>query len=896
MVFVKLLFIIIIIIPISLSTKCKNNNFNKILPNNQINFKINTKIESCYEYSLIPTKDKIVLIFSKGNSTSAEVLIYKSKSDISIKNNLYKNFYERFLIWENQFKEIDVKNFFENIYIIIRDPNLQKRKEYENNFILYDTEIPIPLKEGKPLTMKFFLSNNKYKFIYLSRSNLTFIYSTKIKSKKYINVTYDNQVIIEKQIDETDQIFNLKTENNEQKYLNLTIENFEEDKENQEFSIVIYEKDIFNFVEIEKYKIINLNYINLNKDDEKQIFYFYYNMENSTKSNSINFKLDPLAYKKQYINIASGIYHSSKELNQEEFKKYFNFEKNIFPIEYDLNSDEYKRIYFVDTDTSFSYRYIYFKIEISKLPNYYSPKNILISIWDEIEEIKLNNINYYQTTIINKEIKPYIPIYFKLKINKEENYIFYSPYPKNTMYIKGDLIVKVEQNIKINKEYFEDKNELFILSNISEFTLSILGSEPSNLTFYIEKFIKDDLSIRENIRNEEPINIKFEEEDCKLKRKKYLLGIYDKEIYTKLKNTYIKYWTSNDGEMNVYYKNNINLDGDSLFPFSDKYIKKKEDNFALKNYFDFFTFICSKPGTLSLRPAYKTFNETTYIIGQNTIKTINIDKNIVIIKLTAPKVAPAHFLHFAIYSVYGKKIRICPDTPELFNETIFEGDIIFKLKIDLYKYKEDQLAFKVNSTESTKIQVVEIIHYNFSEYTILKNSKMTHFTDNNFVKFINRNTKKIKIIIKGLYNIPFNYGLVKLFSDDIDYLPMAFFFRNTTFIQKPKDIEVIEINNTFYGKNNDDKKYLAFLFSIPRANYYEFDAQVIEEDLDENNGWKKEGNKYIIILIIIGIIIIISFLINVLIFFIIKKNNNKNKFEMDVEKMVNQPLNDENGY
>ena len=365
------------------------------------------------------------------------------------------------------------------------------------------------------------------------------------------------------------------------------------------------------------------------------------------------------------------------------------------------------------------------------------------------------------------------------------------------MYIKGDLIVKVEQNIKINKEYFEDKNELFILSNISEFTLSILGSEPSNLTFYIEKFIKDDLSIRENIRNEEPINIKFEEEDCKLKRKKYLLGIYDKEIYTKLKNTYIKYWTSNDGEMNVYYKNNINLDGDSLFPFSDKYIKKKEDNFALKNYFDFFTFICSKPGTLSLRPAYKTFNETTYIIGQNTIKTINIDKNIVIIKLTAPKVAPAHFLHFAIYSVYGKKIRICPDTPELFNETIFEGDIIFKLKIDLYKYKEDQLAFKVNSTESTKIQVVEIIHYNFSEYTILKNSKMTHFTDNNFVKFINRNTKKIKIIIKGLYNIPFNYGLVKLFSDDIDYLPMAYFFRNTTFIQKPKDIEVIEINILF---------------------------------------------------------------------------------------------------
>ena len=367
-------FLILIIIPFTLSFLCTNKKFVSIPSNTKIDFKIGYKTEACYEYSLNSKRNKISLVFSEINSATTEVLLYKSKSDISIKNDTYQNYYNRFLIYENSIKEIDLKDFEENLYIIIREENNSDRKIFEYNFILY--EPPILLKEGKPISMKYFISNYKYEFIFISNKNLTLVYSTKIKSKKYINIEYNNHTLIERQIDESDHIFYLENKEKEQKYLYITIEDTDEHEKDQEFSLVVYEKGKYEFFEINKNEIINKEYINLNKGEEKQKFLFYYKLEKSTKANTINFRFDSYSNIKGYINIDTGFYHSSKELNQEEFQKYFNFEYNKFPIEYELNSDNYKKIYFQDSDTSFPYRYIYFKIEISKLENYYSPKNI----------------------------------------------------------------------------------------------------------------------------------------------------------------------------------------------------------------------------------------------------------------------------------------------------------------------------------------------------------------------------------------------------------------------------------------------------------------------------------------------------------------------------------------
>ena len=91
-----------------------------------------------------------------------------------------------------------------------------------------------------------------------------------------MNVTYNDKVIVEKQIDDTDKIFYLKSDDLTNKYLNIEVEDIEPGNEDQEFSIIVYEKGITQFIEIGKNEQIDLNYINLNQNDEVQTFLYYF--------------------------------------------------------------------------------------------------------------------------------------------------------------------------------------------------------------------------------------------------------------------------------------------------------------------------------------------------------------------------------------------------------------------------------------------------------------------------------------------------------------------------------------------------------------------------------------------------------------------------------------------
>lgn len=880
-------FLILILFPLSLSHTCLEGNFLPTLVNEENIFAVGPNSEGCFLYLLSKTKNKISLIFPKMISPSAEIVIYKSKSDISMKDNSYVNYVDRFLASENTFKEIDVKDFDQYIFIIIRDHNFSE--EYSNKFILYDTQIPIPLHDGKPITMKYFFSTNIYNFVYMSKGNFTFIYSSKVKLKKYINATYNNQTKIERKIDETDEILYLKSYEPTEKYFYFTVEDIEPGTEDQEFSVIVYEGGIFKFNEIERNKKYTINYINCNKLDEPQIFFFYYLLGDLKGSNTINFKLDPAAYKTDYIKIVSGSFHSDKELKDDDFEKYFHFDKNKFPIEYDLDSEIYKKIYFQDTDTSYAYRYIFFKVEIYKLNNYYSPQNFLVTVGEEMSVIEYINMIFFSNNVITKIIKPYFPTYFKIILNPKERYIFVSPYPKNTIYIEGDLVKRDEnQNIIVNKDYYTDEDEVFAFTGLSEFTVAVFCSESFEANFYIERYNENDLIILENFRNNDPISITFRQDECAVNKKKYIVGIYNKEYYTKLNKTFVKYWTTKDGEMRAYYRNNITVEGKNLFPYAKKYSIEKEEYIYINNYVDFFTFTCIKAGTLTLRSTFKIFNETTHKIGQNTLNRIKIGSETEIVQLTSPIKPPVNYLHCAIFSCYGKKIKIYPDTPELFKETTIENDNIFTLKIDLSKFEPDQLAIKVKAEDKTEIEVVEIIKYNYTEYTVIKDNKMTHLTDNLFVRFLNNNSQKIKVTIKGLAGVPIAYGIVKLFTYDVDFLPYPTQFKDTIIRKTASEVENLEIQNNFYGVN-DNKKYTAFIFAITNFKYYEFDAQVIEGD-ESNSG----GNSLTIILFIIfGTVIII---IVVILYFFVKEKKKENKYEMEVEKIDNEPLDDENKY
>ena len=893
-------FCLLLLIHLSLSDYCADVAFDDLQENVHQEFQVSPGNEMCLRYLLSDQKSKISLMFFGSNSPSSEVVIYKSPSDIRLKDDSYEGYEERFLIDENEFKEIDVSDYDEYAYIIIRDT-----KDEDTNrgtFILYDSEMPIPLIKGQPLNMKRFMEGKSYEFTYTSSNNLTFVFSTKVKSKKYVTVKYGGETKVDKKLYDTDEILYLINPDSTVKDLDVVVEEIEPGKENEDFSVVLYENGPNEFIEIVQNEEKTINYLNLDKKGEKQSFFFYYSLNDQYESNTINFKLDPLASEKKYINISAGVYHSAKSLNKQEMEFNFHFDKNDLPIEYDRDSNIFKRIYFKDEEKSFKYRYVFFKVEISSLNEYFGSKDFIITIGDELEVIDLRSVDFYKAEIIDFEIEALFPKYYQLLLDPNERYIFTSPVPECSMFLEGDLLIKNETNhtLSVNHNYQDDPDELFGLWDYSNFTIRIFGEELIRKKIYIEKFKTDEVLINEVTRNDYPLDIELTQEDCRLGKRKYVVGIFNKTLYPKEDEIVItKFWTIlKEGEMTLYYRDNILLEGDSLFPIDKEYEVEKDKTFALDNYIDFFTITCTKPGIFSLRSLHKEYSETTITINQNSIDVTSIEGNeTTVILLSAPIKPPTEYLYFSLLSVEGEPITIEPDTPGMFNTTTIKGDQLFTLKIKLADFKVDELAVRVNSTERAVIEFLEVIRYNFTEYTVIESDGKTTLKSNHFIRFYDKNIDqiKVKVSFNDLNLVPVSYGFVRLSTDDTNYLPLASQFQEEYNITRKNLLnnEEIIVKNPFKDVK-DNKKYLAFIFSIQRYESHEYSIEIGE--ISEGGG----NTILIIILIIVGIIVVVG-VIALIIFFIGKRKGgeggshegNFGKFDDMEDDGNNHPLSPE---
>ena len=872
------LILISLLIQFSLSDLCVDTQFDELESNIHQEFQVSPGYEICLEYPLTETKSKISLMFFGSNSHSSEVVIYKSLSDISMKNDNYQDFEERFLIHENPFREIDVKEYEDYAYIIIRNPKDDDTDQ--GTLILYDSEIPIPLLNGQPLNMKRFMDDISYEFVYTSKNNLTFVYSSKVKSKKYLTIKYGGDTKVSRTLYATDEILYIINPDEDEKKLEVTVEEIEPGKENEDFSVVLYENGPGEFIEIPKNEEKAISYINLDKKDEKQSFFFYYMLSEEYESNTINFKLDPVANETKYINITAGQYHSSKSLSRYEMETNFHFDKNNLPVEYDRNSKIYKRIYYKDDDKSFKYRYIFFKVEISKLNEYFGSKDFIVTIGDELEVIDLRKLDYYKAHLIDFEAEALFPKYYKLLLDPEEEYIFTSPVPESSMFVEGDLINKnaTTRVISVNHNYYDDPDKIFFLIDFSELTIRIFDDELIRKKIFIEKFKSDEVLFNEFNRGEYPIDLEMSTEDCIFKRKKYIVGIYNETLYPVEDETVVtRYWTTiKGGDMTLYYRDNILLEGDSLFPYDKEYIVEKNKVFFLDNYIDFFTVVCNKPGIFSLRPLQKDFYEPTHRISQNAIDDIHIGNETEVIILSSSIIPKTDYLYFSLFSLDGVPVTIEPDLLGMFNTTTIKGDQLFKLKINLSEYKVDELAIRVNASESTRIEVLEVLHYNFTEYIVISKNGKSKLTDNHFIKFFDKNVDEVKIKISGLKNVKTAFGLVKLTTDDIDYLPLAYQFKEEYNITKKnlKENEEIILKNPFKDLK-DNKKYLAFIFSIQDYKYYEYNIEI-----DEINA-KGRNNVLILILELVGAALFIGLIVIIILCLCKKKKGGIHEGKFD---------------
>jgi hypothetical protein len=225
---------IILLLSISSCIQLPNAEFQELETMVKTVFNVNKDKEVYFKYKLNDTKGSIAIQFLLANLYTIEVLIYKTSEDTEPFMN--------YTMAKEPFKEIDVTDFGEYVYIVIRETFQYYYKDY---ITIYNPSEIIDLKSGEPLVINKFLSNGKYEMTFSSELNSTLLYNTynTISSNRTITITTDNDThIIDTALDNQ-----IKLELTPGYYSILVEDYFDPEKEEgdlqHDFSLVVYEKE-----------------------------------------------------------------------------------------------------------------------------------------------------------------------------------------------------------------------------------------------------------------------------------------------------------------------------------------------------------------------------------------------------------------------------------------------------------------------------------------------------------------------------------------------------------------------------------------------------------------------------------------------------------------------------
>ena len=817
----------------------KENDYINIEFNTPFKFDIEPGNEICLKYNLKSDKNIIGLSFLKSNSYTVEVIIYDSYNKITDGKENYALKIDSYIIGKTDFKEINVTNFENKVYLIIRETQFYYYSDY---IILYDSEKPFQLNENIPITLKNFMSNKEYNFIFKSEKKVTISYSSKIKGLKTISIIKDGN-LVDKQLDDKDILITYESSNLSEEYkINIQINSDTENKNDQEFSIIYYE-NLENFKEIKKSNREKINY--LSNDNKIQIFYFYINISQYYNgSYTINFKLDYIAKYNKYIEIITNQASYLPDINSYEFKQ------NELQSIYDRDSDENFRYYFRPDNPT----YILIKVKINELTNYRKPNYFYISYSGPVIDFKISSTTQEFT-------KPdYIPYYINFHTENSENYLFYAPYEDYCSLLKGDIF---ENNV-INTNYIDEPSDLHEVNSNDKNITAILNSDTKSVKFIFQKYEPNDVfivNLKDRIK--EPFNRTFNNDECK-GGKKYIILKYDILFYSIGQNKFSNYWTT-DGDMDVYYNNSLNFN--DFFPNEENEIEK-ETLYKSSTHLDLFTIKCHKPGTFYIRPLKKIFKETTHDIPENSIQELETFLGTEIIQLNSPIKDASPHIYFSLLTFSENEIKIAPDTPGLFNETTIDSKSkFFILEIDTKKYKMDQMAIKLTSNSNNQIEVSEVTDCPICTYQEIPNDqreKNLEINKNNFVIFLEEKITSFSIIINNLPNEEVAYGIVDLPLNDIKYIPLSYNFKN---IKKEKLGDIFNKTIEVEIKNDEYKPYKAFVFSLIKDRLTNY-------NIDIKFRYKSKEKLFSIILIIsLGVALILS--LAIALYFVSKKKRKR---------------------
>ena len=272
---------------------------------------------------------------------------------------------------------------------------------------------------------------------------------------------------------------------------------------------------------------------------------------------------------------------------------------------------------------------------------------------------------------------------------------------------------------------------------------------------------------------------------------------------------------------------------------------------------------------------------------QETIFDYNISDNYI----NTIDLKPGENIILNVSYTYGKELFLSIKTLKNISFNILCNDIEilnindtkeFKNKIDTVNLQENQLfIITINSKEKNTIEIINIVDENKNQYFLIEESNITYTISNlNFVYYKKKKEikNKTKIVIKFKEEIQGSifYSLVRLSSNDKNYIPRVFNFNdsmyNKTNLKEKEKEKTIEVKGD--PKGNKVFNNTAIIFSIEsesKVNEYNV-TFYIEQNKDDTDDIMNE--------FLIGSIVL-ALIFAVITFFLIRRKKNINEKNVD---------------
>ena len=866
-------------------------NFKEIQSYTPTKFSIGNGTNVGFKYKLSPDKTLVGLRFLEANAYTINVTTYSSyeKQENKITHK----------IAESELLEVNVSGYEEYLYITF---DFAKNDYYYDDYLtIYDAKIPMKLENNKVISINKFLSNQQYEFNYESQNaqKITLFYNTKnyMDNNRSISIENGEETLDIGTVNEYSQTFTVeKGKIFKVSVNNIFIKTLDNDNQKQEFTIMIREigDAEHNFNEIKINKNEKINYI---QSDKAQMFYFYANITGLQNLNTLNFKFDYRYFGKDMIKVLSKIISLDEEIQQKDLDENIPNTNESY-ASYDMFSDEYYRIYINHSDSlDKKYLYILASVEIQNESYYYGSKSFEYSMGEPEEIFNYTDIDYNKLQTIQKQTIAYIPYYCKLKLNKDDIYLLTTNTYNHfvSTFIKGDLII----NNSNYSDILEKNNEVIVLSDMEEFTIKLFGIK-KNVTFYVERIKKDEIEYKEDARVKNDI-VEFKMVKGETK---YFLGTYsyDDYAYGKLNEKY--YATSDDGNFEVFFNHNYTSNQESLFPQTNK--QNLNEIINLDTHLDFFTIKCTSDGVLYIRPQYKSFDYTVHLIGENEYKLVTMNEQVEVAQLSAPLGKGEETLYFTIMLINSIKsltannegegeltLNISPDEKGAFESGTIKGNEIFKGKIDLSKYRQDQLGVLLKSTDfGTELEIVEVIHNKYTSYTKLNEGDNEINESYNVYIPIPSDIEKFNITLQKLNGKNISYGIIKSAIDDINYIATADKYINTTSAKIDQEKYDFSVKNDYYQKNDTIKNYTYFILSVLgkqdnlkynlNINFNSSSEQPTDDPQPSDDPNKNNNDTTKIVIIVVIIVVVVLILVGIILFNVISR---RRRSSSEIEKL-----------